>query len=75
MACAFLVAGLFYLPVWFDHGLHLDWLTAARSADQGVAGQVLRWVYKTVMFLSLPGIALAALGWIWGARRGRSRMR
>ena len=37
MACAFLVAGLCYLAVWFNHGLKLDWLGAARPTEQGLA--------------------------------------
>lgn len=72
MAAAFLVAGLCYLSVWFNHGLKLDWLAAARPTDQGVAGLVVRWAYKTVMFAGLPALLLAAAGWLW-LDRGRRR--
>ena len=72
MACAFLVSGLCYLSVWFNHGLKLDWLAAARPTDQGVAGLLVRWAYKTVMFVGLPAIVLAAAGWL---RRDRGRAR
>lgn len=68
--CAFGVAGLFYLPVWFNDGLGLHWLHAVRSADQGAVGQLVRFVYKTALFVGLPGIALAAAGWAWDRRRG-----
>lgn len=72
MACAFLVSGLCYLAVWFNHGLKLDWLAAARPTDQGVAGLLVRWAYKATMFVGLPAIVLAAAGWLW-RDRGRPR--
>ena len=71
----FFVAGLFYLPVWFDHGLRLDWLGAARPIEQGWAGLVARAVYKTIMFVGVAGMAGAGLGWLaLDARRRRNRV-
>ena len=36
--CAFITGGLFYLPIWFDHGFGLEWIDAARPIDQGFSG-------------------------------------
>lgn len=69
MVCAFLVAGLCYLSVWFNHGLKFDWLNAARPTDQGLAGLAVRWAYKVVMFAGVPAIVLGALGWLLLDRR------
>lgn len=69
MACAFFVAGLFYLTIWLQHGLGLSWLSAARPTDQGAAGLLARWAYKSVMFVGPPGLALAAAGWAVADRR------
>lgn len=71
MAATFLVAGLCYLPVWFNHGLKLDWLGAARPTEQGAVGLAARWAYKLVMFCGLPGLALAGAGWLFVDRGAR----
>ena len=45
--CTFVVSGLFYLPIWFDNGFALNWITAARPDEQGFFGLLARFAYKT----------------------------
>lgn len=45
--CTFIVSGLFYLPVWFDNGFGLNWITSARPIEQGFFGLFARFTYKT----------------------------
>ena len=44
---AWILGGLFYLPVWFYSAFKLDWLTAARPLDQGYIGLLGRFLYKS----------------------------
>lgn len=50
---AFVIGGLFYLPIWFYNGFSLEWITAARPTDQGIFGLFARFSYKSVMTLGL----------------------
>ncbi len=50
---SFFVGGLFYLPIWFENGLNLAWLTAATPNNQGVFGLSARFIYKIIMSYSL----------------------
>ena len=40
------IGGLFYLPIWFENGFALDWLTAVTPNDQGLLGLIARFFYK-----------------------------
>jgi len=44
---------LFYVTIWFNSGLTLDWLTAGRPLGQGYFGLVSRFVYKSWMAVGL----------------------
>jgi hypothetical protein len=68
---AFVISGLFYLPIWFDHGLKLDWLTSGRPLWQGVKGLAVRFVYKIYLFFGLTGLLGAAIGLALDSRRPR----
>ena len=51
------IGGLFYLPIWFNSGFGLDWLTAVRPINQGYLYLVARFIGKTWMafgLLALP---------------------
>ena len=39
---------------------------------RGVAGLLVRWAYKAVMFAGLPALLLAAAGWLWRDRGRRT---
>lgn len=56
---AFVIGGLFYLPIWFDNSFNLSWLTAARPTDQGVFGLLARFTYK--LYVSVGYISSIAL--------------
>tara|TARA_A100001011_G_C14261979_1_gene822865 strand:- start:150 stop:1310 length:1161 start_codon:yes stop_codon:yes gene_type:complete len=47
------IGGLFYLPIWFENGFALNWLTAVTPSDQGAFGLIARFFYKLVMSFSL----------------------
>jgi hypothetical protein len=51
--CTFIISGLFYLPVWFDNGFGLNWITAARPVEQGIFGLLARFSYKTWLAFGL----------------------
>ncbi len=51
--CSFFVGGLFYLPIWFQHGFGLEWLTAVTPNNQGTLGLLARFFYKSIMSLTL----------------------
>ncbi len=51
--CSFFVGGLFYLPIWFEHGFALDWLTAVTPNNQGIIGLLARFLYKSTMSLGI----------------------
>ena len=51
--CTFVVGGLFYLPIWYNNSLGLDWLTAARPLEQGFYGLLARFSYKTIFAIGL----------------------
>jgi len=44
---AFIVGGLFYLPIWFDNSFSLNWISAARPLEQGFFGLFARFSLKT----------------------------
>tara|TARA_B100000787_G_C16198311_1_gene302694 strand:+ start:4100 stop:5284 length:1185 start_codon:yes stop_codon:yes gene_type:complete len=44
--CTFIIGGLFYLPIWFENGFDLTWITAARPIEQGFIGLLARFSYK-----------------------------
>ncbi|WP_440652119.1 hypothetical protein [Candidatus Pelagibacter sp. HIMB1542] len=46
------VSGLFYLPVWIQHGLGLDWLTAGRP-DSDLLSYLSRFTYKTILSVGI----------------------
>lgn len=46
------IGGLFYLPIWFENGFALNWLTAVTPSDQGLFGLIARFLYKLVMSFS-----------------------
>ena len=50
---SFFIGGLFYLPIWFENGLSLEWLTAVSPNNQGFFGLFARLIYKTIMSFSL----------------------
>jgi hypothetical protein len=52
-ACSFFIGGIFYLTVWIQSGLTLDWLTAARPYEQGIFGYFSRFTYKLIMAFGL----------------------
>lgn len=54
----FVIGGLFYLPIWFDNGFGLNWITAARPIEQGFFGLVARFSYKSVMTFGLIQLIL-----------------
>ena len=43
----FIIGGLFYLPIWFEHSFNLNWLTAARPLEQGFFGLFVRFLFKS----------------------------
>ncbi len=43
----FIFSGMFYLPIWYENALSLNWLTAARPTDQGLIGVLARFFYKS----------------------------
>ena len=45
--CAFVIGGLFYLPVWFHNNFNLSWITSARPTEQGLLGLFARFSFKT----------------------------
>ena len=47
------IGGLFYLPIWFENGFALNWLTAVTPSDQGTFGLIARFFYKLVMSFSI----------------------
>jgi len=51
--CTFIIGGLFYLPIWFDNGFGLNWITAARPLEQGFFGLIARFSYKTLLSIGL----------------------
>ncbi len=50
------VGGLFYLPIWFENGFALNWLTAVTPNDQGIMGLIARFFYKIVMSFSVLSV-------------------
>lgn len=60
---AFVIGGLFYLPVWFDNSFNLSWLTAARPTDQGIYGLFARFTYK--LYVSVGYISTFLLFYIF----------
>ena len=56
------IGGLFYIPVWYQSYFGLDWLTAARPLEQGYAGLLFRFLYKSIhSFSVLPFIFILLL--------------
>ena len=55
---SFFIGGLFYLPIWFEHGFGLSWLTAVTPNEQGILGLVARFFYKITMTFSLITFAM-----------------
>ena len=53
------VGGLFYLPIWFENGFALNWLTAVTPNDQGIIGLIARFFYKIVM--SFPVLSVITI--------------
>ena len=43
----FIFSGMFYVPIWYENALSLNWLTAARPTDQGLIGVLARFFYKS----------------------------
>lgn len=68
---AFVVSGLFYLPVWFEHGLRLDFLSSSRPVGQGIGGLAVRFAYKVYLYFGLTGLMGAAIGLAMDVRRPR----
>lgn len=54
------VSGLFYLPVWIQHGLGMDWLTAGRPTPD-LIGYLSRFVYKLILSIGLVQIIFILL--------------
>ena len=54
----FVIGGLFYLPIWFDNGFGLSWITAARPTEQGIFGLIARFTHKSVMTFGLIQLLL-----------------
>tara|TARA_B110000967_G_C18848677_1_gene543411 strand:+ start:425 stop:1591 length:1167 start_codon:yes stop_codon:yes gene_type:complete len=50
---SFFIGGLFYLPIWFENGFGLSWLTAVTPNEQGIFGLISRFIYKIIMAFSL----------------------
>lgn len=55
------VGGLFYLPIWFENGFALNWLTAVTPNDQGILGLIARFFYKIVMSFSVLSVITISL--------------
>ncbi len=55
------VGGLFYLPIWFENGFALNWLTAVTPNDQGIIGLIARFFYKIVMSFSVLSVITISL--------------
>ena len=44
---------LFYLPVWFQNNLSLNWITTHTPDDEGLFGIMARFIYKNIMNFGL----------------------
>ena len=61
---SFFIGGLFYLPIWFSNGLSLSWLTAVTPNDQGNFGLFARFVYKTILSLTVLSLLFILINFI-----------
>jgi len=50
---SFFIGGLFYLTIWFQHGFGLEWLTAVTPNNQGLFGLTSRFIYKTIISITI----------------------
>ena len=57
------VSGLFYLPVWIQHGLGVDWLTAGRPTSD-LIGYLSRFSYKLMLSIGFVQILFILLTFI-----------
>ena len=63
-AASFFIGGLFYLPIWFSNGLSLSWLTAVTPDDQGAFGLFARFVYKTILSLTVVSLLFILINFV-----------
>ncbi|WP_440613965.1 hypothetical protein [Candidatus Pelagibacter sp. HIMB1748] len=61
---SFFIGGLFYLPIWFSNGLSLSWLTAVTPNDQGNFGLFARFIYKTILSLTVLSLLFILINFI-----------
>jgi hypothetical protein len=57
----FFIGGLFYLPIWFEHGFGIEWLTAVTPNNQGLTGLLARFFYKTFMSITLLSLMFISI--------------
>ena len=65
---SFFVGGLFYLTVWIQSGLTLEWLTAARPYEQGIFGYFARFSYKSLLSIGTLQFVII-LFYLWKTRK------
>jgi hypothetical protein len=53
------IGALFYVPIWFNSGFGLDWVTAVRPINQGYLYLVARFFGKTWMAFGLLALPLS----------------
>ena len=58
---SFFIGGLFYLTIWFQHGFSIEWLTAVTPNNQGLAGLLARFFYKTFMSITFLSMLLITI--------------
>lgn len=57
----FIFSGMFYVPIWYENALTLNWLTAARPTDQGLIGILARFFYKS--YFAIGTISFFIIFW------------
>lgn len=50
---SFFIGGLFYLPIWYQYGFGIEWLTAVTPNNQGLIGLLSRFIYKTLLSITI----------------------
>ena len=62
--CSFFIGGLFYLTIWFQHGFGLEWLTAVTPNNQGLLGLAARFVFKTIISITIVSFVFIIINFI-----------
>lgn len=61
---SFFIGGLFYLTIWFQHGFGLEWLTAVTPNNQGLSGLAARFVFKTIISITIVSFIFIFINFI-----------